>query len=100
MRTRDEQKEALVKEKALELLVEYGFEGFSMQKLGMDLAKKFADTTLDGFSGQMSLAEGLKKQWENRARYLLSHPVQANAYEVIRHSPVGLEVAKAATRLI
>jgi len=37
MRIRDEQKEALVKEKAIELLVEYGFEGFSMQKLAREV---------------------------------------------------------------
>src|ERR1044071_2904804 len=117
MRTQDEQKKALVKEKALELLVKYGFEGFSMQKLakearispatlyiyyadkedliktlGIELSMRFAERTLDGFRGDMSLREGLKKQWENRSRYLLSHPVEANAWEVIRHSPVGLEV--------
>jgi len=125
MRTRDEQKEALVKEKALELLVKSGFEGFSMQKLakeasispatlyiyyadkedlirtlGVELSNKFAESTLDGFHGKMSLREGLKKQWENRSRYMLTHPMEANAWEVIRHSPVGLEVATAVTKKI
>jgi AcrR family transcriptional regulator len=33
MRLRDEQKEQLVRTKALELLVEEGFNGFSMHKL-------------------------------------------------------------------
>jgi len=125
MRTRDEQKEALVREKALELLVKHGFEGFSMQKLakearispatlyiyyadkedlirslGIELSMRFAESTLDGFDSKMSLREGLKKQWTNRSRYLLNHPVEANAWEVIRHSPVGLEVASAVTKKI
>jgi len=114
MRTRDEQKELLVKEKAIELLVKHGFEGFSMQKLakaakispatlyiyysdkddlirklGIELGHKMTDITLDGFSGKMSFAEGMKKQWENRARYWIKHPREALAYEVIRHSPHG-----------
>jgi TetR/AcrR family transcriptional repressor of multidrug resistance operon len=125
MRTQDEQKKALVKEKALELLVKYGFEGFSMQKLareakispatlyiyytdkedliktlGVDLGNRFAETTLAGFDAKMSLREGLKKQWQNRTRYLLENPMEANAWEVIRHSPVGLEVANLITRQI
>jgi TetR/AcrR family transcriptional repressor of multidrug resistance operon len=125
MRTQDEQKKALVKEKAIELLVKHGFEGFSMQKLakeakispatlyiyyadkedlikslGIDLSNRFVDSTLHGFHGKMSLREGLKKQWENRSRYLLSHPMEANAWEVIRHSPVGLEVASLVTKQI
>jgi TetR/AcrR family transcriptional repressor of multidrug resistance operon len=125
MRIQDEQKKALVKEKALELLVKHGFEGFSMQKLakeasispatlyiyyadkddliktlGIELSMKFAESTLEGFNSKMSLRDGLKKQWENRSRYLLTHPVEANAWEVIRHSPVGLEVASTVTKKI
>ena len=122
MRTRDEQKEALVKEKAVELLVKHGFDGFSMQKLakeakvspatlyiyytdkedlirklGIELGTQFATAMLDGFSGKMSLREGLKKQWENRARYMLNYPMESNAFEVIRHSPIGVEVMNATT---
>jgi len=125
MRTRDEQKEALVKEKAIELLVEHGFDGFSMQKLakeakvspatlyiyytdkddlieklGKDLGLKFFEAMTDGFTGKMSLREGLKKQWENRSKYLINHPMEANAYEVIRHSPAGNSVLQATTNLI
>lgn len=125
MRTQDEQKKALVKEKALELLVKHGFDGFSMQKLakaarispatlyiyyadkedlirtlGIELSSGFAESTLAGFDGKMSLREGLKKQWQNRMKYLLTHPMEANAWEVIRHSPLGLEVANFATSKI
>jgi len=125
MRTRDEQKEALVKEKAIELLVKHGFEGFSMQKLakeakvspatlyiyytdkdeliyklGTELGMRFFEAMMDGFSGKMSLRDGLKKQWENRAKFLINHPLEASAYEVIRHSPAGNSVLKATTDLI
>lgn len=125
MRTRDEQKELLVKEKAVELLVKHGFDGFSMQKLakeagispatlyiyytdredlieklGIELGKRFYDTMMEGFSADMSLRDGLKKQWENRARYMLSHPREANAFEVIRHSPMGLRVMETTSNLI
>lgn len=125
MRTRDEQKELLVKEKAIELLVKHGFDGFSMQKLakeakispatlyiyysdkedliqklGLELGKRFYVAMIDGFSESMSLREGLKKQWENRANYMLNFPMEANAFEVIRHSPAGLEVMKSTTAMI
>jgi AcrR family transcriptional regulator len=114
MRTRNEHKELLVKEKAIDLLVKYGFEGFSMQKLakvakispatlyiyysdkddlirklGVELGTKMSEMTLRGFNGKMSHAEGLKKQWENRSSYWLDNFKEATAYEVIRHSPHG-----------
>src|SRR4051812_21340942 len=122
MRTRDEHKEALVKEKAVELLVKYGFEGFSMQKLakeanvspatlyiyyadkddlirklGIELGSRFAAAMMDGFSGKMTLRDGLKKQWENRSRYFINHPMDVRAYEVIRHSPMGTEILQSTT---
>ncbi len=122
MRTRDEHKEHLVKEKAIELLVKYGFEGFSMhklakaakvspatlyiyyadkddliKKLGVELGNKMSQITLEGFDPKMSFAEGLKKQWENRSRFWLEHPKDANAYEVIRHSPHAHFVTQATT---
>lgn len=112
MRTRDEKKELVVKEKAIELLTRLGFDGFSMQKLareakispatlyiyykdkedliarlGSDLAAMIADASLAGFSPEMSFAAGLRKQWENRARFYLNHPNEASCFDVIRHAP-------------
>lgn len=122
MRTRDDQKELLVNEKAIDLLVKHGFEGFSMQKLaraanispatlyiyhsdkddlikklGVELGNQMTDITLDGFYGSMPFAEGLKKQWENRSKYWLTKTKEATAYEVIRHSPHGQYVASIMT---
>lgn len=122
MRARDEQKELLVKQKAIELLVKLGFQGFSMQKLakaakispatlyiyysdkddlinkiGVELGKKMSEITLAGFDPGMSFAEGLKKQWENRAKYWMEHQTEASCYDVICHSPHGLTVTQAVT---
>jgi TetR/AcrR family transcriptional repressor of multidrug resistance operon len=117
MRTRDEQKEKLVIEKAIDLIVNDGFQGFSMGKLAKacnisaatlyiyyadkdDLLKKigttigvnFFNTTLKDFSANMRFEEGLKKQWENRAEFALQFPKEVAFFEIIRHSPYGEEM--------
>ncbi|MFP9112788.1 TetR/AcrR family transcriptional regulator [Flavobacterium sp. RHBU_3] len=112
MRTRNTDKEALVKQKAIELLVELGFEGFSMNKLakacgisvatlyiyyadkddlikkiGIELGKGFFEGALKGFSPEMHFAEGLRIQWNNRLNYTLENKAAMQCWEVIRHSP-------------
>jgi AcrR family transcriptional regulator len=112
MRTRDEKKELMVKEKAISMLNKLGFDGFSMQKLAKEakispatlyiyyndkedlvakiaseLGKKIADASLEGFSPEMTFAEGLKKQWENRAKFFIENPKEASCFDVIRHAP-------------
>ena len=111
MRTRNSEKEQLVKQKAIEMLGEYGFQGFSMNKLaaacgisvatlyiyykhkddliktiGSDIGKQFMSKTLKDFSPAMNFETGLKKQWENRAGFALQYPKEIACYEVIRHS--------------
>ena len=111
MRTRDEHKEQIVKEKAIEMLVKQGFDGFSMQKLArvarvspatlyiyykdkedllIQLAteetKRLSTTLLKDFSSDMSFEEGMRIQWRNRAAYWLSNPLRASFLEQIRHS--------------
>lgn len=96
------------------MLVKDGFEGFSMnklarasgisvatlyiyykdkedliKKLGVEIGEKFFAETLKGFSANMSFRDGLKKQWENRARYALKYPGEVACYEIIRHSTHG-----------
>jgi TetR/AcrR family transcriptional repressor of multidrug resistance operon len=93
------------------MLVEEGFQGFSMNKLakvcgisvatlyiyykdkedmiikiGTEIGKEFMATTLKGFSPKMHFAEGLKKQWENRSAFALKHPTEVAFYEIIRHA--------------
>ena len=111
MRTRDEQKDQTIRQKALEMIVREGFDGFSMQKLAKaagvspatiyiyfrdreDLilqicaqeAKGMALATLKNFDPAMSFSEGLQLQWLNRAKYCLKHPDKMHFLEQMRHS--------------
>lgn len=119
MRTRNADKEQLVKQGAIEMLVEEGFQGFSMNRLakscgisvatlyiyyhdkddlikniGVDIGKNFFNEMLKDFSPVMPFNEGLKKQWENRSRVALAYPREAACYEIIRHSPHGEYILK------
>lgn len=112
MRTRDEQKELTIRKKAIEMIVEQGFDGFSMQKLAKaanvspgtlyiyfkdrdDLIiqlweaemKRMADYILKNFDPEASFEEGLKVQWMNRARYLIENPSSMQFMEQIKYSP-------------
>jgi AcrR family transcriptional regulator len=112
MRTRDENKELAIRQKALKMIVEKGFDGLSMQKLAKaadvspatiyiyfkdrdDLIiqlwvgemQKMAAYTLEGFDPNMHFEEGLRVQWMNRARYCMEHPLSTDFMEQIRHTP-------------
>ena len=112
MRVRDENKEALVKEQALALLVELGFTGFSMHKLakaaqvspatlyiyykdkddliiqlGIEAGKKMTEATFENFSPDMPFEEGLWVQWKNRSKYWLENPIATAFHEQLKHSP-------------
>ncbi|MBA0883243.1 TetR/AcrR family transcriptional regulator [Flavobacterium undicola] len=114
MRTRDSNKEEIVKQKAIALLVEKGIEGFSMnrlakessisvatlyiyysdkddliKKIGIEIGKNFFDEMAKDFSPSMSFKEGLYKQWENRIRFALSKPLEVSCWEVLTHSSYG-----------
>lgn len=114
MRTRNTDKELLVKQQAIEMLVEDGFQGFSMnrltkacgisvatlyiyykdkddliQKIGVEIGTKFFYETLKDFSPTMSFKDGLKKQWENRSRFAIKFPNEVACFEIIRHSTHG-----------
>lgn len=114
MRTRDTDKEKLVIEKAIEQIVQDGFQGFSMNKLAKacnisvatlyiyyqdkdDLIKKiggeigsnFFSRTIKDFSPSMPFAEGLWKQWENRAAFAVEFPTEVACFEAIKLSPHG-----------
>lgn len=111
MRIRDEHKEQIVKQKALELLVSQGFEGFSMQKLaraanvspatlyiyyrdkedlvmsiGREIGEKLNQAIFKGFDTNASFADGMRVQWRNRADFMLSHQLEMTFYEQIKNS--------------
>lgn len=105
MRTRDSSKEEIVKQKAIELLVEKGIEGFSMnrlakeskisvatlyiyysdkddlvRKIGIEIGKNFFTEMAKDFSPSMSFKEGLRKQWDNRIRYTQQKPLEVSCW--------------------
>lgn len=113
MRVRDENKEAAIREKAMEMIVKGGFEALSMQKLAKaanispatiyiyyknkeDLLhqlfnkaqEKFAEYALAGFNPEASLEEGLMVQWRNRLKYISEFPVYYQFFEQFRNSPL------------
>src|SRR5450432_1055936 len=112
MRTRDENKERSIREKALQMIVKEGLKGFSMQKLARaagvspatiyiyfknkedlvlqlcrEAGEKMVDITLKNFEPSMSFSEGLRVQWINRVKYCMKYPEQMDFLEQLRHSP-------------
>lgn len=119
MRKRDENKEKVLKQKALEMIAKEGFDGLSMQKLAKaaavspatiyiyfkhredliiqlatEINNKITTATLKNFDPSMHLKEGLKVQWINRAAYCLKYPLDMKFIEQIRHSPFDAKVVK------
>src|SRR5690348_3421593 len=101
MRPRDENKEQAIREKAIEMIVEEGFDGLSMGKLAkaagvspatiyiyfkdrddlvirlvLDESKRIMDAMLEDFDPSVSFEQGLRRQWQSRARYLLENPLR------------------------
>ncbi len=119
MRTRDEHKEQLVRQKALEILVKEGFNGFSMQKLakaagvspatlyiyfkdkedlivsiGIEEGVKMKTAILNGFDSTMHFEEGLRMQWKNRSEYWLNNKLSYELFELLRNSPYYEKIAE------
>lgn len=111
MRTRDENKEAAIREKAINMIVNEGFDGLSMQKLAkaanvspatiyiyyknredllnqlfIEVQATFSELALKGFSPELSLEQGLWIQWKNRLRFILEYPDYFKFYEQFRNS--------------
>ncbi|MGG9971569.1 TetR/AcrR family transcriptional regulator [Ferruginibacter sp. SUN002] len=111
MRVRDENKEQLVRQKALEMLVKEGFNGFSMQKLakaanvspatlyiyykdkddlivkiGIEEGLKMKTAALKDFDPAMHFEEGLRLQWKNRSEFWLNNRLSYELFELLRQS--------------
>lgn len=111
MRLRDQDKVQLVKQKAIELIVNDGLEGFSMNKLARackisvatlyiyykdrdDLIikitaeelKLMGDAIVKDFDPGMSFEQGLRKQWQNRYLYIVENPQMNIFFEQLRSS--------------
>jgi TetR/AcrR family transcriptional repressor of multidrug resistance operon len=111
MRTRNTDKVQLVKQKAIELIVKNGLEGFSMNKLARacnvsvatlyiyykdrdDLIIKVAveegrlmgDAMIKDFDPELPFEQGLRKQWENRYNYMIANPIMSLFFDQLRSS--------------
>lgn len=112
MRTRDANKESIIQEKAIEMIVEQGLDGFSMQKLAKaasvspatlyiyykdrddlitqlatNISNRLMETSLKGMHPKMPFAEGLELQWKNRMEFYLKYPRDVDFIEQIRYTP-------------
>lgn len=113
MRTRDTDKEDLVRQRAIEMIVRDGLDGFSMQKLAKaanispatlyiyykdreDLLLKICMVVVDemmavslkDFDPEMSFAKGMELQWRNRLKYFMAAPIETQFLEQVRYSPM------------
>lgn len=113
MRTRDESKEAAIRQEAIEMIVNEGFDGLSMQKLAKaakvspatiyiyfknredllnqiynEVQEKFVDTSLKGFNPDLSFEAGLWVQWKNRFSFIKNYPSYFRFMEQFRNSPL------------
>jgi len=112
MRVKDENKEMAVRKKTIEIIVKDGVDGLSMQKLAkaakvspatiylyfknrndlitkvyLDVTKKMLEATLKNFDPDSHLAEGLRVQWTNRAKFCLKYPLESRFLEQLQHTP-------------
>jgi AcrR family transcriptional regulator len=111
MRLKDENKEFIIRQKAIEMIVNEGFDGLSMQKLAkkanispstiyvyfnsredlvnklyLEVQDKFEKDALDNFSADLNFEEGLWLQWKNRLKNIIQNPLEYQFYEHFRSS--------------
>jgi len=111
MRIRDIIKEQLVKDKAIEIIVQYGLEGFTMNKLAkacsisvgtpyiyykdkddlilkivLEEGSKMEKTINKDFYPELTFEDGLRIQWRNRFRYMLENPMLGKFFDQIGSS--------------
>jgi AcrR family transcriptional regulator len=111
MRLRDNNKEDIVKQKAIEMLVNQGIEGFGMnrlakesgvsvatlyiyyadkedliKKIAIEIGRNFFSAMLKDFSPEMPFVQGLRQQWENRARFMMENMNEVACWEVLQNS--------------
>jgi AcrR family transcriptional regulator len=111
MRIRDQQKEALVKQKTMQHLVREGLEGFSVNKIAREChisvrtlyiyykdsddlivciareeVKRMEEMLLEGFDTSWPIEKGLKWMWKTRVRYMLDNETSVRFLDQLRHS--------------
>ena len=111
MRIRDINKEHLVKEKAIEIIVKHGLEGFTINKLAkacgvsvgtpyvyykdkddlilkivLEEAARMEEVINKDFDPEFSLEDGLRIQWRNRFDYMMKNPLLGQFFDQISTS--------------
>ncbi|PWK79988.1 TetR family transcriptional regulator [Mucilaginibacter oryzae] len=122
MRPRDEHKELLIRQKAIEMIVKEGLDGFGVNKLAkaagvspatiyiyhkdkedlitnlcIGVAEKMMAFSLRNFSPDMDFAAGLKVQWHNRLHYFLENPLDMEFIEIMRYTNFYEKVSQMVT---
>lgn len=122
MRVRNADKEQLVKQKAVELLVKHGFENFSVNKLARecdisvatlyiyyrdkdDLILKIAqeeytrmaDEVMSEFDPLVPFEQGIKEQWMNRSNYMMKNRQAMLFFEQLKNSSYQEKVYESST---
>ncbi|MBE9463615.1 TetR/AcrR family transcriptional regulator [Dyadobacter subterraneus] len=111
MRTRDTNKQDLVKKMAIETIVKYGLEGFTIAKLAracnisvgtpyvyyqdkddliiqivLEEGAKMEAAMNKNFDPDSSLEDGLRVQWKNRVDYMIENPLTGRFFDQISSS--------------
>jgi TetR/AcrR family transcriptional repressor of multidrug resistance operon len=111
MRTRDNNKEHLIKQKAIETIVKQGLEGFTINKLAkacgisvgtpyiyfkdkddlilkivMEEGARMEEAMNKDFDPEATLEDGLRTQWLNRFNYMMENPLLGQFFDQIRSS--------------
>ncbi|RBL88080.1 TetR/AcrR family transcriptional regulator [Chitinophaga flava] len=111
MRTRNAEKEELVKKMTVQMIVANGVENFSVNSLakacgisvatlyiyykdkddlivqvGIDEGTRLSNAVLKDFDPEQSFETGLRKQWENRAGYQMANPLSTQFMEKLHMS--------------
>ncbi|NSL86763.1 TetR/AcrR family transcriptional regulator [Chitinophaga sp. Mgbs1] len=111
MRTRNAEKEEMVKKLAIQMIAADGLENFSVNKLAkacdisvatlyiyykdkddlifrlaLEEGQRLHDVVHKDFDPDAPFAEGLRLQWKNRARHFMEYPDAVNFFEKLRYS--------------
>jgi len=111
MRNRDINKENSIKEKAIEIIVKDGLDGFTINKLAkacqisvgtpyvyykdkddlilklvIEEGNKMETKINEGFNPDSAFAEGMRVQWKNRYHYAIKYPLVLPFFEQINNS--------------
>ncbi|WP_184546282.1 TetR/AcrR family transcriptional regulator [Mucilaginibacter sp. FT3.2] len=111
MRTRDSNKEQLIKQKTIETIVKQGLDGFTINKLAkacgisvgtpyvyfkdkddlilkivLEEGARMEEAMNKGFDPEAALEEGLRIQWRNRFDYMMENPLLGQFFDQISSS--------------